>query len=128
MYHLWSDMQSTYFGLRIPTSTHGFRGQFAGGGFPLWRLHRGIRAQGQANGRPGRKVLDGAYATMTARLAARNKPSLMVMSYDGGRSRVTDLIVVPRHFFVQSIIEPKTPTWLRGRSAPWQGCNILIGL
>ena len=24
-------------------------------------------------------------------------------------------------------IEPKKPTWPRGRSAPWQGCNILIG-
>ena len=78
-------------------------------------------------GRLGRKGLDGAYAKMTARLAARNNPSLMVMSYDGGRSRVTDLIVVPRHFFVQSIIEPKAPTWPKGRSAPWQGCNILIG-
>ena len=50
--------------------------------------------------RRGCEGLDGAYATMTARLAARNNPSLMVMSYDGGRSRVTDLIVVPRHVFV----------------------------
>ncbi len=98
---------------------------------PVADFHCGVCAEEYElkakKGRLGRKVLDGAYGAMTARLAARNNPSLMVMSYDGGRARVTDLIVVPRHFFVQSIIEPKTPTWPKGRSAPWQGCNILIG-
>ena len=36
--------------------------------------------------------MDGAFGAMTARLAQRNNPSLMVMSYDPGRTRVTDLI------------------------------------
>jgi type II restriction enzyme len=98
---------------------------------PVADFHCGVCAEEYElkakKGRLGRKVLDGAYGTMTERLAARNNPSLMVMSYDGERARVTDLIVVPKHFFVQSIIEPKTPTWPKGRSAPWQGCNILIG-
>lgn len=79
------------------------------------------------NGRLGAKVLDGAYSAMTARLKARNNPNLLVMSYDRDAARVTDLIVVPKQFFTPSIIEPKAPTWPRGRSAPWQGCNILIG-
>ena len=35
---------------------------------------------------------------MTARLAAANNPSLMVMGYDKARTRVSDLIVVPSYF------------------------------
>lgn len=78
-------------------------------------------------GLPGRKIMDGAYGAMTARLKARNNPSLMVMGYDRDRSRVTDLIVVPRHFFTQEIIEPRRPLGPHARRAGWQGCNILIG-
>lgn len=82
-------------------------------------------------GRLGRKIVDGAYGAMTARLAARNNPNLVVMAYDGGASgvggRVTDLILVPRHFFVQSIIEARKPLGPLARRAGWQGCNILLG-
>jgi type II restriction enzyme len=74
-----------------------------------------------------RRIMDGAYGTMTARLKARNNPSLMVMSYDPGRARVTDLIVVPRHFFTADLIEPRKPLGPNARRAGWQGCNILIG-
>ncbi len=69
----------------------------------------------------------GAYAAMTARLAAPNNPSLFVLGYDKGRTRVTDLIVVPNHFFTPSIIEPRKPLGPHARRAGWQGCNILIG-
>ncbi len=64
---------------------------------------------------------------MTARLAAANNPSLMVMGYDRARPRVTDLIVVPSHFFTEAIIEPRKPLSMTARRAGWQGCNILIG-
>jgi type II restriction enzyme len=40
---------------------------------------------------------------------------------------VTDLILVPRYFFTETIIEAKKPTWPKGRSAPWHGCNIVLG-
>lgn len=30
-------------------------------------------------------------------------------------------------FFTTEIIEAKNETWPKGRSAPWRGCNILIG-
>ncbi|UQV17572.1 hypothetical protein MU852_12005 [Brevundimonas albigilva] len=71
--------------------------------------------------------MNGAYRAMTARLEARNNPSLLVMAYDRGRTRVTDLIVVPRHFFTNAIIEPRKPLGPNARRAGWQGCNILIG-
>lgn len=64
---------------------------------------------------------------MTARLAARNNPSLFAMSYDRDRIGVTDLIVVPRHFFTQDIIQARKPLGPNARRAGWQGCNILIG-
>lgn len=75
----------------------------------------------------GRSIPDGAFGAMTARLAARNNPSLFAMSYDRDRVRVTDLIVVPRHFFTQDIIQPRRPLGPNARRAGWQGCNILIG-
>lgn len=78
-------------------------------------------------GRLGRKVVDGALSAMTARLAAANNPSLLVMGYDAARARVTDLIVVPNHFFTPAIIEPRKPLGAHCRRAGWQGCNILIG-
>jgi len=78
-------------------------------------------------GRLGRKVVDGAYGAMTARLAARNNPNLVVMAYNGAAGRVTDLIVVPRYFFIQSIIEARRPLGPLARRAGWQGCNILLG-
>jgi type II restriction enzyme len=78
-------------------------------------------------GRFGRKVLDGAYRTMTKRLAARDNPNLLLMRYDRSSLSVTDLIVVPKHFFTPTIIEPRKPLSATARRAGWQGCNILLG-
>ncbi len=74
----------------------------------------------------GRKVNDGAYATMTARLAASNNPNLLLMNYDLARRSVTDLILVPKHFFAIAIIEKRKPLALTARRAGWTGCNILL--
>jgi type II restriction enzyme len=70
----------------------------------------------------------GAWSVMQKRLAAANNPSLFVMRYDTVANGVTDLIVVPRHFFTAAIVRPKNPTWPKGRSAEWRGSTILIGL
>lgn len=78
--------------------------------------------------RIGAKIVDGAFSAMTQRLAARNNPSLMVLNYDGAARAVTDLIVVPKHFFTPDIIERRKPLAPTARRAGWVGCNILIGL
>ncbi|MFN3838112.1 MAG: DpnI domain-containing protein [Brevundimonas sp.] len=75
----------------------------------------------------GKSIPDGSFRAMTARLAARNNPSLFAMSYDRDRTAVTDLIVVPRHFFTQDVIQARKPLSSTARRAGWQGCNILIG-
>ena len=79
------------------------------------------------SGRLGRKVVDGAYGAMTARLAQPNSPSLLAMAYDRARMRVSDLIIVPSHFLTPSIIEPRKALGPHCRRAGWQGCNILLG-
>ncbi|MFY7854009.1 MAG: DpnI domain-containing protein [Brevundimonas sp.] len=79
------------------------------------------------NGRLGRKVADGAYGAMTARLKSATSPNLLAMGYDKARMQVRDLIIVPSHFFTQTIIEPRKPLGPQCRRAGWQGCNILLG-
>lgn len=98
---------------------------------PVADFHCGVCAEEYelkaTKGRIDRKLVNGAYGAMKARLAAANNPSLMVMGYDKARTRVTDLIVVPAHFFTEAIIEPRKPLSMTARRAGWQGCNILIG-
>ena len=77
--------------------------------------------------RLGARVVDGAWATMTARLQAQNNPNLLVMRYDRARAQVCDLIVVPKPFFTPGVIERRKPTQPKGRANPWVGCNILLG-
>ncbi len=74
----------------------------------------------------GTKVLDGAFRTMLQRLDASNNPSLMLMNYDLKALSVTNLFVVPKHFFVPEIIEKRKPLAATARRAGWVGCNILL--
>jgi type II restriction enzyme len=74
----------------------------------------------------GAKVLDGAFGTMCDRLAASNNPNLMLLNYDRQKFEVTDLFVVPKHFFVREIIEERRPLAATARRAGWVGCNILL--
>lgn len=72
----------------------------------------------------GPRVPDGAYATMCERLAARNNPHLMLLAYDAVTREATDLLVVPKHFFVLDLIEERPPLRPTARRAGWIGCNI----
>jgi hypothetical protein len=74
----------------------------------------------------GRKVVDGAYHTMCERLAANNNPNLFLLNYDLDQRSVSNLFVVPRHFFVREIIEERNPLSATARRAGWVGCNILL--
>lgn len=46
----------------------------------------------------GSKVLDGSFQTKCERLAASNNPNLFLLNYDIKQLRVTNLLVVPKHF------------------------------
>jgi len=74
----------------------------------------------------GNKVMDGAFNKKCERLAASNNPSLFLLNYDLGRLRVSNFLVVPKHFFVRSIIEERKPLGPAARRAGWIGSNILL--
>lgn len=77
-------------------------------------------------GKIGNKINDGAYATMLERINSSSNPDLFVMSYSKDY-QVTDLILIPKFFFVQSIIEKRKPLAHTARRAGWVGCNIVFG-
>jgi type II restriction enzyme len=72
------------------------------------------------------KVLDGSYRTKCERLAASNNPNLFLLNYDLKELRVTNLLVIPKHFFVREIIEQRKPLSANAKRAGWIGSNILL--
>lgn len=77
-------------------------------------------------GKIGNKISDGAYATMLKRINSSSNPDLFIMTYSTDY-QVTDLILIPKFFFVESIIEKRKPLAQTARRAGWVGCNILFG-
>lgn len=78
------------------------------------------------NGQLGHKIADGAYGTMIERINSNNNPDFLFMSYSDIHYTVSNLILVPKHFFVPEIIEKRKPLSDTARRAGWVGCNILI--
>ena len=74
----------------------------------------------------GAKVLDGAFRSMCERLASSNNPNLLLLNYDLARLAVTNVILVPKQFFVREVIEERKPLAPTARRAGWVGCNILL--
>lgn len=74
----------------------------------------------------GAKVVDGAFRTMSERLVSDNNPNLLLLNYDLARLSVTNVFIVPKHFFVLEIIEKRKPLAGTARRAGWTGCNILL--
>ena len=79
------------------------------------------------NGVIGEKVNDGAYKTMIKRIGENDNPNFLFMSYSMEQLVVRDLIVVPRFFLTQEIIEKRKALSAGARRAGWVGCNILFG-
>ena len=74
----------------------------------------------------GAKIVDGAFRTMTERLASDNNPNLLLLNYNLAQLSVVNVFIVPKHFFVQEIIEKRKPLAPTARRAGWVGCNILL--
>jgi type II restriction enzyme len=74
----------------------------------------------------GAKIVDGAARTMRERLAASNNPNFLLLNYSLQHHAVTNLFVVPKHFFVADIIQDRKPLASTARRAGWIGCNILL--
>lgn len=63
---------------------------------------------------------------MIQRLTAQDNPSLIMLGYDRERRTVSNLAVIPKHFFVPSLIQERKPLAATARRAGWVGCNILV--
>jgi len=74
----------------------------------------------------GLKIVDGAYRTMIERLTSSNNPNFFLLSYRPLSYDVINFFVIPKHFFVPSIIEKRKPLAQTARRAGWVGCNILL--
>jgi len=74
----------------------------------------------------GKKIVDGAYATMIERLNSDSNPNFFFLNYDKNSLDVTNFIVIPKHFFIPEIIEKRKPLSPTARRAGWVGCNILL--
>lgn len=77
-------------------------------------------------GELGQKVNDGAYETMIRRITSNQNPDFFFMGYSRQHQNVDSLILIPKHFFVPSVIEKRAPLAEAARRAGWVGCNILI--
>lgn len=63
------------------------------------------------NGPFGSYITDGAYDTMMEKVQNKSVPDFLFMNYamTPTSGEVTDLFLVPKHFFVPSVIEMRNP-------------------
>jgi type II restriction enzyme len=72
------------------------------------------------------KIVDGAYATMIRRINSNNNPHFFFLNYSAVNMTVQNFLVIPKYYFVDHIIEKRTPLAETARRAGWTGCNILL--
>lgn len=72
------------------------------------------------------KIVDGAYSTMIDRINSDNNPHFFFLNYDSKKLSVKNFMVIPKHYFVDDIIERRKPLAPHARRAGWVGCNILL--
>lgn len=72
----------------------------------------------------GRRITDGAYATMIRRLGEDTNPNLFLLRHADWE--VQDFLLIPKHFFIPELIEKRKPLANTARRAGWIGCNILL--
>lgn len=74
----------------------------------------------------GNKIIDGAYRTMIERLNSENNPNFFFLNYNLRSYKIINFIIVPKHFFIPSIIEKRKPLSNSAKRAGWTGCKILL--
>jgi type II restriction enzyme len=72
-----------------------------------------------------KKVPDAGYEAMVAAIRSDRAPNLFVLQYSNSWL-VENLLLVPRAFFTESVVERRKPLSPKARRAGWVGCNILL--
>lgn len=73
-----------------------------------------------------RKIVDAGYEAMLRTIRADRTPNLLVLQYSNSWV-IQNLLLIPRMFFTESVIEKRKPLGPHARRAGWVGCNILLG-
>lgn len=69
------------------------------------------------------KIPDGAYTTMIEKIKQNDIPNFFYLNYKKNYE-VSNLIIIPKHYFTVEIIEKRNPLKPTARRAGWTGCNI----
>jgi len=72
-----------------------------------------------------RKIPDAGYLAMIQAIRQDRAPNLLVLQYSAAWF-VRELLLIPRTFFVEGVIEKRKPLSLEARRSGWVGCNILL--
>lgn len=72
------------------------------------------------------RIVDGAYSTMIKRINSENNPNFFFLNYSNTNFEVRNFLVIPKHYFVNDIVEKRKPLSQTARRAGWIGCNILL--
>jgi type II restriction enzyme len=72
-----------------------------------------------------RKIPDAGYESMLRAIRSDKVPNLLILQYSA-QWLVKNLLLIPRVFFSESIIEKRPPLGPNARRAGWVGCNILL--
>ena len=72
------------------------------------------------------RIVDGAYSSMIERINSDNNPNFFLLNYSLQNLEVKNFLVIPKHYFVNDIIEKRKPLSITARRAGWIGCNILL--
>ncbi len=73
-----------------------------------------------------KRIVDGAYNTMIERINSENNPHFFLINYSSKTLAVLNFLVIPKHYFINDIIEKRRPLSSVARRAGWVGCNILL--
>lgn len=72
------------------------------------------------------RIVYGAFSSMIQRINSSNNPHFFFLNYSNTESKVKNFLVIPKHYFIDDIIEKRTPLADTARRAGWIGCNILL--
>jgi type II restriction enzyme len=72
------------------------------------------------------RIVDGAYNTMIERINSNNNPHFFFLNYSTQKLEVLNFLVIPKHYFIDDVIEKRKPLNITARRAGWIGCNIML--
>lgn len=75
-------------------------------------------------GKLGKQVIDGEYYAKIERLNSSTNPNLLLLGYDDKSFVASELLIIPRFFFTEDIIEKRKALSSTARRAGWVGSNI----